>query len=163
MKCKAHYIFLLLKWDLSFMEGVDTTCHFPQSCCNESSDTRLFLDFNAPVFVFVLQHIHAWQAGIKYCMNMKMCSPNYLQWRDDCFVLGLSVLLTESGYVRKGPVLFPLLPEATEVDPGAYFMALRCDFRVLLEDVRLSTGKQNNILESRTRAWVMVKLSPVFS
>lgn len=41
-------------------------------------------------------------------------------------------------------------------------MALRYDFRVIVKDVRLSTGKQNKILESRTRVRVMAKLSKVF-
>lgn len=92
-----------------------------------------------------------------------MCSDviSYDQFQSDV-VLGLSPSGLTLGLLEKVLVLFPLLQGYRSRCSGL-FTALRCDFRVMLGDVRLSTGKQNNILESRTGRLVMVKRSKVLS
>lgn len=87
---------------------------------------------------------HIWER-ITHCIKMKTRSPNYTRWSDHCFVLGFVAFIRRpSGSQRSNLRPGPRLWDSTSVT---------------VEDVRLSTGKQNKILESRTTEQVRMELS----
>ena len=108
----------------------------------------------------ILLYFTTWTARAKMGSTVASWREGSLQTKWHNLVirlaLGSSVLWAAPDTQDRGRCCCPPVPPPLGITTPRY------DLKLTLEDVRLSTEQQNKILESRTAAWEMVKLSRAF-